>query len=468
MSAPRKYFGTDGIRGRVGDEPVTPHTILKLGWAAGRVLADGGDKPGMIVIGKDTRISGYLLESALEAGLSAAGVDISLIGPLPTPGIAYLTRTSRANAGIVISASHNDFKDNGIKFFTPGGSKISDETEQAIEAMMERAMTTVPPGRLGKASRFPGANGRYIEFCKSTIADRESLHGMRLVIDCAHGAAYHVGPQLLHELGVEVIAIGNQPNGLNINQDCGSTDLTALSTEVRAQGAAAGIALDGDGDRVLMVDGAGRELNGDQLLYLMAKARLDRGARGAGGVVGTRLSNLGLEQGLAALGIPFARTDVGDRLVIAELKRHGWVLGGEPSGHIICLDKNTTGDGLIAALEVLHVMARSGRSLAKLAAEMPYYPQVTINVELAGPRDRAAQVLSCDKVRRLVQEARGALGEDGRVVLRSSGTQPLIRVMVEGDDQARVQSIAGGIADAVRSATGASAAGGPSSAAGDH
>ncbi len=445
-TARRKLFGTDGIRGAVGEEPLTPQTVTHLGWAAGRVLV--GDRlPGKILIGKDTRISGYIMESALEAGLNSAGVDVGLLYTMPTPAIAYLTRTSRAGAGIVISASHNLYQDNGIKFFTRGGAKLGDDAEAAIEKMMARPLTMMAARHLGKTTSFDGAAGRYIEFCKSTIPDRDSLDGLKLVVDCANGAAYQVAPQLLRELGAEVAAIGDRPDGFNINRGCGSTSLGALSKAVTAHGAACGIALDGDGDRLIMVDAVGNTVDGDRLLYILAAGRHATG-RLSGGVVGTAMSNIGLARGLAGLGIPFARSAVGDRHVLAELYRRGWILGGEASGHLICLDKNTTGDGIIAALEVLHGMTRAGRTLAELAAAMPTVPQATVNVPLASAA--ADRVLAAGRVHDAVADAESALGEGGRVLLRPSGTQPLVRVMAEGEDAAAVRRAAGDIADAVR------------------
>jgi len=445
-TARRKLFGTDGIRGAVGEEPLTPQTATHLGWAAGRVLV--GDRlPGKILIGKDTRISGYIMESALEAGLNSAGVDVGLLYTMPTPAIAYLTRTSRAGAGIVISASHNLYQDNGIKFFTRGGAKLGDDAEAAIEKMMARPLTMMAARHLGKTTSFDGAAGRYIEFCKSTIPDRDSLDGLKLVVDCANGAAYQVAPQLLRELGAEVAAIGDRPDGFNINRGCGSTSLGALSKAVTAHGAACGIALDGDGDRLIMVDAAGNTVDGDRLLYILAAGRHATG-RLSGGVVGTAMSNIGLARGLAGLGIPFARSAVGDRHVLAELYRRGWILGGEASGHLICLDKNTTGDGIIAALEVLHGMTRAGRTLAELAAAMPTVPQATVNVPLASAA--ADRVLAAGRVHDAVADAESALGEGGRVLLRPSGTQPLVRVIAAGEDAAAVRRAAGDIADAVR------------------
>jgi len=360
----RRYFGTDGMRGRVGEEPITPQTVLKLGWAAGRVLGRAGG--GEVLIGKDTRVSGYLLESALESGLSAAGMDIRLLGPMPTPAIAYLTRTARARAGIVISASHNPYEDNGIKFFSAEGTKLPDEVEAEIEAAMEQPLAMVPADALGKAKRYDDAGGRYIEFCKSTFPHRSSLAGLRVVVDCAHGAAYHVAPLVFEELGAEVTAIGNEPDGFNINRECGSICPDTLCRRVRDVGADVGIALDGDGDRVIMADAEGAVVDGDQLLYIIAVDRLALGELGGGGVVGTLMSNFGLELACREHGIPFVRAAVGDRYVLAALLERGWDLGGQTSGHISCLDKLTTRHGIIAALEVFSAVARTGRPLAEL------------------------------------------------------------------------------------------------------
>jgi len=443
----RKYFGTDGVRGCVGEEPITPEFVLKLGWAAGRVLGAKSGDPGKILVGKDTRVSGYLLESALESGLSAAGVDISLLGPMPTPAVAYLTRTARARAGIVISASHNPYQDNGIKFFSAEGTKLPDEVELEIERVMSEPLRMVSSSELGKAWRYDDAGGRYIEFCKSTFPNRASLDGLRIVVDCANGAAYHVAPQVFSELGAEVIAIANEPDGFNINRECGSTHPDTLRRAVLDAGAHLGIALDGDGDRVLMVDGNGAVVDGDQLLYIIAVDRLASGAL-RGGLVGTLMSNFGLETVCRSRNIPFVRAAVGDRHVMGELVERGWDLGGETSGHIICLDKLTTGDGTIAALQVLAAMVRVGRSLAELKSGMTLFPQTMINVRMARRFDPKSSTAVQDAVRAAERELQG----QGRVVLRPSGTEPVIRVMVEGADSAQVTRLSQEIADVVRRA----------------
>ena len=443
----RNYFGTDGVRGRVGEEPITPEFVLKLGWAAGRVLSAKSGDPGKILIGKDTRISGYLLESALESGLSAAGVDISLLGPMPTPAVAYLTRTARARAGIVISASHNPYEDNGIKFFSAEGTKLPDDVELEIERVMGEPLRMVPSSALGKAWRYDDAGGRYIEFCKSTFPHRASLEGLRLVVDCAHGAAYHVAPLVFSELGAEVTAIANEPDGFNINRECGSTHPDTLRRAVLEAGAHLGIALDGDGDRVIMVDSDGAIVDGDQLLYIVALDRLGSGTL-HGGVVGTLMSNFGLETVCQSRNIPFVRAAVGDRYVMNELLERGWDLGGETSGHIICLDKLTTGDGIIAALQVLSAMTRTGRSLAELKSGMALYPQHMINVRMARRFDPKSSTL----VQNAVREAELELKGQGRVVLRPSGTEPVIRVMVEGADSAQVTRLSQQLAEVVRRA----------------
>ena len=440
----RKYFGTDGIRGRVGEEPINAQFMLKLGWATGRVL--GNDAATRVVIGKDTRISGYMFESALEAGLSAAGVDIRLLGPMPTPAIAYLTRTLHACAGIVISASHNPHYDNGIKFFSAEGTKLPDEVEAAIEEELDKPMETVPSERLGKAERVEDARGRYIEFCKST-APRISLCGLKVVVDCANGATYQVAPAVFHELGADVVSIGVRPDGLNINADCGSTKPELLCAEVVKQGADLGIALDGDGDRVLMVDSRGELLDGDELLYIIAHARHGAGKL-QGPVVGTLMSNLGLEHALLAEGIQFERAQVGDRYVLERLQEHNGIIGGESSGHIICLDRTTTGDGIVSALQVLAVMVQEKASLHTLRQGMHKYPQVMINVPLAQRID----VESSQPVQAAVRQAEKELAGKGRVLLRPSGTEPLIRVMVEGEDGELVQQQANVLASIVEEA----------------
>ncbi|HEX7044843.1 MAG TPA: phosphoglucosamine mutase [Burkholderiales bacterium] len=443
----RNYFGTDGVRGRVGEEPITPETVLKLGWAAGRVLGRTAADPGKILIGKDTRVSGYLLESALECGLSAAGVDIRLLGPMPTPAIAYLTRTARARAGIVISASHNPYQDNGIKFFSADGTKLPDEVEAAIEAEMAQPLRMVSSNALGKAKRYDDAGGRYIEFCKSTFPHRASLAGLRIVVDCANGAGYHVAPLVFSELGADVVAIANEPDGFNINRECGSTYPETLRRAVLEHGAHLGIALDGDGDRVIMVDGGGAVVDGDQLLYIIAMDRRECGVF-RGGIVGTLMSNFGLEAACRAQGIPFVRAAVGDRYVMSALLEQGWDLGGETSGHIICLDKLTTGDGIIAALQVLSAIVRTGRTLAELKAGMSVYPQCMINVRMTRRFDPNRST----PVKRAVEEVERELNGQGRVVLRPSGTEPVIRVMVEGADSRQVERLSQQLADVVRRA----------------
>lgn len=441
----RKYFGTDGIRGRVGRGPITPEFVLKLGWAVGRVL---GSRPGSkVLIGKDTRISGYMLESALEAGLSAAGVNIRLLGPMPTPGIAYLTRTLHARAGIVISASHNPHYDNGIKFFSSDGRKLPDEVESAIERELDQPMVTVESRHLGKAERVEDAAGRYIEFCKSSVPPLLSLQGFRIVVDCAHGATYHIAPHVFDELGAEVIAIGDRPNGLNINDGVGSTHPHTLQQEVLKQGADVGIALDGDGDRAMLVDADGELVDGDDLLYIIGASRLAIGEMRDQSVVGTQMSNLGLEHALARLGLGFERTQVGDRYIMARLQEQGWLLGGEPSGHIICLDRTSTGDGIISALQVLAEMRRSGRSLKELRSGLEKYPQQLVNVRL----QPGVEVVGSEVVQEAVRAAEAQLGRDGRVLLRPSGTEPLVRVMVEGRDADQVRQLAEHLADVVRS-----------------
>ena len=438
----KRYFGTDGIRGRVGEHPITAECVLKLGWAAGRALQTKGFNK--VVIGKDTRISGYMFESALEAGLSAAGVNIALLGPMPTPGIAYLTRTLHACAGIVVSASHNPYYDNGIKFFSRDGQKLPDPVEERIEALIEQPMTTVQPDALGKAERIGDAAGRYIEFCKSTTPPYTSLVGMKIVVDCAHGATYHIAPSVFSELGATVISIGTTPDGLNINLDCGSTHPAALCETVRQYGADLGIAFDGDGDRVIMVDHQGGILDGDDLLFIIARDRL-RGGSQFNAVVGTLMTNLGLEMALRALGIDLYRVQVGDRYVMERLLAEHLILGGENSGHIICLDRTTTGDGIIAALQVLTAMLHSGKSLHDLKAGITRYPQVLINVTVSGFVD-----LQRMPIQDAVRAVENQLGEQGRVLLRPSGTEPVVRVMVEGPDAAVVERYARELAAVVR------------------
>jgi len=441
----RKYFGTDGIRGEVGQFPITPDFVLKLGWAAGCVFAREGHSK--ILIGKDTRISGYMFESALEAGLSAAGVDVLLTGPMPTPAIAYLTRTFRANAGIVISASHNVFSDNGIKFFSSDGTKLPDNVEHAIEAQMDLAMTTVPSAELGKARRVEDAAGRYIEFCKGTLNNQFSLKGMRIVLDCANGATYHVAPKVLSELGAEVIEIGSAPDGVNINDGCGATAPERLQTVVKGEQADLGIALDGDGDRVILVDHAGDVVDGDEILFIIAKAWQSQGLM-QGGVVGTLMSNLGLEQALERLGLPFVRANVGDRYVIEQMLARGWQLGGESSGHIVCSNLTTTGDGLVAALQVLKAMQDGGQTLQQLKSGMQKMPQTMTNVAMPVRVD----VMQQADVAAAVHEVEAELGERGRVLLRPSGTEPVVRVMVEGQDSGEVEMRCASLAERVQKA----------------
>lgn len=444
----KKYFGTDGIRGKVGLDPINAEFVLKLGWAAGRVLAKQGR--GKVLIGKDTRISGYMFESALEAGLSAAGVDIRLLGPMPTPAIAYLTRTLHAQAGIVISASHNPYYDNGIKFFSAEGTKLSDDIEFEIEAELEKSMQTVDSSLLGKAERMLDAGGRYIEFCKSTIPMQMNFKGLKIVVDCAHGATYQVAPSVFEELGAQVIRMGVQPNGLNINAGCGSTHPQALCTAVTANGADVGIAMDGDGDRVVMVDHLGELVDGDELLFIIARSRLNTNSLN-GAVVGTVMSNLGLEQALNAHGIALKRAAVGDRHVLEMLYQGGWSLGGETSGHIICLDRATTGDAIVAALQVLAAMIHSGQTLHDVKAGMNKYPQCMINVPFTGKFNLA----TCKEAQTALHDVETQLNGSGRVLLRSSGTEPLLRVMVEGEDAQKVESLARYLAAAVRQATAA-------------
>jgi len=442
----RRYFGTDGIRGKVGDAPITADFVLKLGWAAGKVLANGLNRR-LVVIGKDTRISGYMFESALQAGLSSAGVDVRLLGPMPTPAIAYLTRTLHAQAGIVISASHNPYYDNGIKFFSGQGAKLPDNVELAIEAELDKPMHTVDSALLGKAERVVDAGGRYIEFCKSTVPTGLELRGLKIVVDCANGATYQVSPNVFHELGAKVIKIGVSPDGLNINQGCGSTHPEFLQKAVLEHGADIGIALDGDGDRLIMVDDKGEVIDGDELLYIIAESRIPHNG-GVTAVVGTSMSNLGLEKALEQLGLKLLRAKVGDRYVLEMMKDHNCKLGGESSGHIICLDKTTTGDGTVSALQVVAAMVERGRSLHELKRGMRKYPQTMINVKTAEKFDFSKSQLVQDAVR----DVEATLGERGRVLLRASGTEPLIRVMVEGEENSLVEKCAKQLADAVRTA----------------
>ncbi len=443
QNSTRKYFGTDGIRGRVGTLPINAEFILKLGWAVGKVLARQGY--GKVLIGKDTRISGYMFESVLEAGLSSAGIDTHLLGPMPTPAIAYLTRTLRAQAGIVISASHNPYYDNGIKFFSAQGMKLPDELEVAIEEQLEKSMTTVDSAQLGKAVRVVDAPGRYIEFCKSTVSSDITLNGLKIVIDCANGAAYHVAPNVFRELGAEVTEIGVEPNGLNINLGCGAAHPEQLQQHVLQTKADLGIALDGDGDRVIMVDHQGQILDGDELLYIIVKHRQELGLL-KGGVIGTVMSNIGLERALQELNIEFIRVPVGDRYIMAELMKHKWHLGGEPSGHIICSDAITTGDGIISALQVLSVMRHKKQSLAKLKSGLHKYPQVLVNVKVTKDCDPICK----PRVKTFLQDIEAKLGKSGRVLLRRSGTEPLVRVMVEGEDAGHITQLANQLASVVK------------------
>jgi phosphoglucosamine mutase len=444
----RKYFGTDGVRGRVGEHPITPQFLMHLGYAAGKVLASAehlhGERPA-VLIGKDTRISGYMLESALEAGLIAAGIDVYLAGPIPTPAVAYLTRALRLQAGVVISASHNPFADNGIKFFSAGGMKLPDEVELAIEAELDKPMQTNASEGLGKAKRLDDAVGRYIEFCKSTFPSEMDLRGMKIVVDSAHGAAYHIARHVFHELGAEVVAIGAQPDGKNINDGYGATAPANLRKAVVEHRADIGIALDGDGDRLIMTDASGNLYDGDQLLYIIAKHRQISGKM-QGGVVGTLMTNLAFEHAMQKLGIPFTRAKVGDRYVMEVLQQQGWQLGGENSGHILCLDKHSTGDGIVSALQVLHALRSSKQTLAQAAQDLVMYPQVLINIRV----EKAATLLANDQIKTAVADAERVLNGKGRVLLRSSGTEPLLRVMVEGEDGALVEQSAQNIAEVVR------------------
>ncbi|MGQ0585981.1 MAG: phosphoglucosamine mutase [Gammaproteobacteria bacterium] len=443
----RKYFGTDGVRGRVGQLPMTPDFVLKLGWAAGRVFAQASEHP-LAIIGKDTRLSGYLFESALEAGFAAAGVSVGMAGPLPTPAVAYLARTFRASVGVVISASHNPYHDNGVKLFSSDGRKLPDEIEARIERLLDEPLETVPPEAVGRASRIDDAPGRYIEFCKRAFPLTSSLDGVKVVVDCAHGAAYKVAPPVFRELGAQVHAIGVHPDGLNINAGCGSTHLEALAAEVVKRKADAGIALDGDGDRCLMVDRSGRVVDGDELLYVIARSRHDTGKL-QGPVVGTQMSNLGVEIALNKLGIAFERAAVGDRYVLERLEENGGLIGGESSGHLICLDRTTTGDGIVSALQVLAEMVRARKSLAELVAPVEKYPQVLINGPVAGT---ARAVVEAPAVQTAVKAGEKRLDGRGRILLRPSGTEPLVRVMVESQDEKESRETAESIAAQVRAA----------------
>ena len=446
----KKYFGTDGIRGRVGEFPITPEIILHLGFSAGKVLLESdwhlkkGEKP-VVLIGKDTRVSGYLLESALEAGFSAAGVDVLLSGPLPTPAIAYLIRALRLQAGIVISASHNPFDDNGVKFFSSEGTKLPDEMELKIERGLDAPIQTMPSAKLGKVQRLKDATGRYIEFCKSSFPYHLDLRGLRIVIDCANGATYHIAGHVLHELGADVVTICANPDGFNINHQCGATHCATLQSAVKVHAADLGIALDGDGDRVIMVDSEGVIYDGDLLIYIIAKHRYSNNVL-KGGVVGTLMTNLAIEKALRQLQIPFERSNVGDRYVLELLNKNGWQLGGESSGHIVCLDKHTTGDGIISALQVLHALRDSKLNLREATCDIKLFPQRLINVRIA----KGINYLSNRSIQTIVQQAENDLNSEGRVLLRASGTEPLIRVMVEGSNQKKVDSWAEKIANCVQ------------------
>lgn len=444
MSKP--FFGTDGVRGAVGVEPITPSTIVHLGWALGSVVKKHYGR-GSVLVGKDTRVSGYLLESAMEAGLSSAGMDVTMLGPLPTPAIAYLTQTARANAGVVISASHNSYTDNGIKFFAPDGTKISDQLQAEIEGLMRQPIEVVSSDLLGKAYRMDDAVGRYVEFCKGTIPRRMNFKGLKVAVDCANGAAYQSAPAAFHELGADIHVINNRPDGFNINQQCGSTNIQGLQREVVEQQCDVGIAFDGDADRVLMVDSLGNLVDGDQLLFVIANS-LSKQGRLKGGVVGTLMSNLGMETALKERKIPFVRTQVGDRYVMQELLKREWFLGGESSGHIICLDKTTTGDGLVSALQVLVQMQFMEQPLHELAAKMEMYPQTMINVKLPAGSN-AAQACQQPSIVAAVSSTEAHLADTGRVLLRPSGTEPVIRVMVEGQDAQVVKESCEKLAQAV-------------------
>ena len=444
----KKYFGTDGIRGKVGQSPITADFLLRLGWAAGRVFAS--ERNDFVLVGKDTRISGYMFESALEAGLTAAGVNTRLLGPMPTPGVAYLTRTLRAKAGIVISASHNPYYDNGVKFFSADGAKLPDEIEEQIEFYLDSPMTTVESSALGKAKRIVDAAGRYIEFCKASIATRYDFKDLKVVVDCANGATYHIAPHVFNEMGAEVIVMGAEPDGININAECGATSPAKLAAMVLENQADLGIALDGDGDRLIMVDHKGDIVDGDEIIYIIAKARLDAGLM-TGPVIGTLMSNLGMEHGLKKLGIELLRANVGDRYVLEMMNKYNSILGGENSGHIICLDKTTTGDGIIAALQVMAEMQDSRKSLHELKSGMKKYPQILINIRTAEKVDLATN----EPLQKAVRDIEGKLGDRGRVLLRASGTEPLIRVMVEGDDADLVNKYAQQLSEDVKKAIGA-------------
>jgi phosphoglucosamine mutase len=445
----KKYFGTDGIRGKVGEHPITADFMLKLGWAAGQVLTRHAQGKKRVLIGKDTRVSGYMFESALEAGLIAAGVDVDMLGPMPTPAIAYLTRAFRASAGIVISASHNPVEDNGIKFFAADGYKLPDDVELEIEALMDQPLVTNGSFSLGKARRISDATGRYIEFCKGTLPSGFSLSGLRVALDCAHGATYNAAPKVFKELGATTITMGNEPNGFNINDQCGSTHMAGLQELVLSEKADFGVALDGDGDRVLLVDENGEIVDGDELIYIIAQHR-HASVEGCNGVAGTQMSNLGLELALKEMGIPFTRTKVGDRYVVEALNAKGWSLGGEASGHVLCGDLNTTGDGIVAALQVILAVSESGKTLSELKAGMSKFPQTMINVRLV----KKVDISNNQVINAAVADAEAKLDGRGRVLLRPSGTEPLIRVMVEGEDQVLVDQLVSDMAKIVQQQVG--------------
>ena len=446
----RKYFGTDGIRGEVGQSPITPDFVMRLGYAAGKVFTadDGGHGRPTVLIGKDTRISGYMLESALEAGFTAAGVDVVLCGPIPTPGVAYLTRALRLSAGVVISASHNPYQDNGIKFFSANGDKLPDELENQIEAMLDQPFVCASSMAMGKVRRLDDAAGRYIEFCKSSFPNQYDLHGLKLVVDCANGAAYHIAPNVFHELGAEVIAIANQPNGMNINDGVGATSPQACIQEVISQGADYGIALDGDADRLQMIDSQGRLFNGDELLYLVAKDRIESGKE-VRGAVGTLMTNIAIENAFADLGVPFERASVGDRYVLEKLKQKDWMMGGESSGHLIFLDKHTTGDGIVAALQILATVRKSGISISERLNTVKMFPQSLVNVRYKKDFDWKND----PQFQQIQAEVMQELGKNGRILVRASGTEPVLRVMVEATDQFIAQSLAEKIASKVPKAS---------------
>jgi phosphoglucosamine mutase len=449
----RRYFGTDGIRGKVGESPITPEFVLRLGYAAGKVLAGGdrwnkkGARP-TVLIGKDTRVSGYMLEAALEAGFASAGVDVMLAGPMPTPGVAYLTRALRLAAGVVISASHNPYYDNGIKFFSADGNKLPDEVERAIEARLDEPLECASSENLGKARRLDDAAGRYIEFCKSTFPAKYDLHGLKLVVDCAHGAAYHIAPHVFHELGAEIVPIGIQPNGFNINDGVGATAPAALIEAVKASGADLGIALDGDADRLQIVDAHGRLFNGDELLYVLVLDRIATNGK-VNGAVGTLMTNLAVELALQNAGVEFVRAAVGDRYVLEKLRENDWELGAEGSGHILSLDRHTTGDGIVSALLVLAALQRSGKTLAELLDGVTLFPQTLINVRMRPDADWKNNSV----IEAAISSARTALGNQGRVLIRASGTEPVLRVMVEAEDAGAANQHAEAIAETVRTAT---------------